>query len=147
MILVVQSLWNRTITDRLAEGAAQLLREADLPYQILQVPGALEIPLAIQWAQDAAVKKHSPLRGVIACGTVVKGDTYHFEIVANESSRKLVDLSLELKIPITNAILAVYNVEQAIERTGGNSKFQNKGEEAAEALVAMLKIQHQLHAH
>lgn len=145
MILIVQSLWNRSITDRLSEGAANLLKEADLPYQIIHVPGALEIPLAIQWAFDASTKKQTMVRGAIACGTIVKGDTYHFEVVANESARKLMDLSLELKIPITNAILAVYDVEQAIARTGVSPKFQNKGEEAAEALVAMLKLQHSFH--
>lgn len=145
MIVIVQSLWNRSITDRLTEGAAAVLKKADLAYSVVQVPGALEIPLAVQWAYDASMKTQAPLRGAIACGTIVKGDTYHFEIVANESARKLSDLSLELKIPVTNAILAVYQVEQAIERAGNNSKFQNKGEEAAEALVAMLKLSSTFH--
>jgi 6,7-dimethyl-8-ribityllumazine synthase len=68
-------------------------------------------------------------------------------MVANESARKLMDLSLELKIPITNAILAVYQVEQAIERSSENTKFQNKGEEAAEALLAMLQLKKSIDAH
>ena len=139
MILVVQSMWNESITGEIAKGAEKVLQEKDVSYEVIQVPGALEIPLAIKWAWTKARRNQSEVWGVIACGTVIKGETHHFEIVANESARKLSDLSLELSLPIANAILAVYNTEQALERIGG--KHGHKGEEAADAVLSMRRLQ------
>ncbi len=139
MILIVQSLWNEAITSKLVEGAQQILDQNKLKYEVLQVPGALEIPLAIQWKRE---KLKGKLLGAIACGTVVKGDTYHFEIVANESARGLTVVSLQSGMPISNGILTTYNLTEALERAGG--KMGNKGEEAALALLAMLKIKKKL---
>jgi 6,7-dimethyl-8-ribityllumazine synthase len=135
MILIVQSLWNESITRALVNGAIETLRGKNLEFKLIQVPGALEMPLAIDWA----CQKNN-FDGVIACGAVIKGKTHHFEIVANESARALVDLSLRLKIPIGNAILAVYHLDQALERVGG--EHGNKGTEAAEAVLAMLALRH-----
>lgn len=134
MILIVQSLWNASVTSELATGAERILAKHDYRIKTVQVPGALEIPLAVQWYFDKW-----PVKGVVACGTVIRGETHHFDIVANESSRALVDLSIKLKIPIGNAILAVYHQEQALERIGG--KYGHKGEEAAQAVLDMLNLQ------
>lgn len=135
MILIVQSLWNESITDKLVEGAVNVLEKQKIPYRHVQVPGALEIPLAI-----AAERKRlkSKLTGAIACGTVVKGDTYHFEVVANESARAITQLSVDKRLPIGNAILATYSIDQALERAGG--KKGNKGEEAAHAVIQMVAL-------
>jgi 6,7-dimethyl-8-ribityllumazine synthase len=136
VILIVQSLWNEAITEKLAAGAAKYLSERKMEYEIVQVPGALEVATAIQWY----AKKN--IQGAIACGTVIKGDTYHFEVVANESARALTELTLKFDFPIANAILCTYQIEQAVERAGG--KKGNKGEEAAEALVQMLQLKERL---
>lgn len=133
MILIVQSQWNASISDALSQGAEKVLKEADISYRLLKCPGALEIPLAIQWASEKV-----SLSGAIACGCVIRGDTYHFDIVANESARLLGDLGLKLGIPIGNAILTVYDRNQAYERIGG--KHGHKGEEAAQAVLQMLQI-------
>jgi 6,7-dimethyl-8-ribityllumazine synthase len=133
MILIVQSLWNEAITSKLCEGAAQYLKSKKIPYEIVQVPGALEIPLAIAYR----AKKKPGLKGAVCVGTVVKGETFHFEIVANESARALTQLSMDLMMPIGHGILATYDVDQALERAGG--KYGNKGEEAARAVVSMLQ--------
>jgi len=135
MILIIQSLWNEAITQKLVTGAQKLLDSKKYKHKLIQVPGALEIPLAMQWA----LKKHkAKVLGVITCGTVVKGDTYHFELVANESSRQIADLSLKFNIPVGHGILATYDIDQALERAGGTKG--NKGEEAAEAVVEMLEL-------
>ena len=141
MILIIQSLWNEAITEKLVDGAKRFLKSKDLACEVVQVPGALEIAPAIQWFAN---KKNSSLSGAIACGTVVKGDTYHFEIVANESARALTELSLKYDFPITNAILTVYQIEQAIERTHQEGKFGNKGFQAAEALFDMLQLKERI---
>src|SRR5690606_26429721 len=135
MILIVQSLWNEAITDKLAKSAERTLTQHHVEFETIQVPGALEIPLAVNWAATSPKRK---IDGVIACGTIVRGETYHFEIVANDSARALMELSLKYNIPIANALLATENIEQAIERTGG--KHGDKGEEAAKAVLQMLEL-------
>ena len=135
MILIVQSLWNEAVTDKLVEGAQHVFRTKKIAHQIVQVPGALEIPLTILAART---KFKSKLKGIVACGTIVKGDTYHFEVVANESARGLTEVSLKTGLPIGNAILACYDIDQALARSGG--KHGNKGEEAAHTVLDMLEI-------
>jgi len=138
VILIVQSLWNKSITTELALGAQNFLKNREIDCEIIKVPGALEIPLAIQWAFDRAKHEQSTFEGAVACGVVLKGDTYHFEIVANESARALTEISLALRLPIGNAILACYEVQQALDRAGG--KLGNKGLEAAAAIVDMIDL-------
>lgn len=137
MILIAQSLWNRTITDALRLGAEKTLREKNLSFEVIQVPGALELPLAIKWFYEKSRSSSSSLEGIVTCGCVIKGDTYHFEIVAQESARALTQLSLDMNIPIGNGVLTTYTTEQALERTKGN---MNKGTEAALAVVEMLQL-------
>ncbi|MBN8556003.1 MAG: 6,7-dimethyl-8-ribityllumazine synthase [Deltaproteobacteria bacterium] len=142
MILIVQSLWNEAITEKLVDGAKSFLKSKDLSCEVIQVPGALEMATAIQWYANK--KTPAKISGVIACGTVIKGDTYHFEVVANESARALTELSLRYDFPITNAILTVYQIEQAVERTNQEGKFGNKGFQSAEALVDMLQLKERI---
>ncbi len=139
MILIVQSEWNSSITDQLLEGAERVLKQASLEYVVEKVPGALEIPLAVKWAAESRSKQ---ITGAIALGCVIKGETYHFDLVANESARKIIDLSTELSLPIMNGILTVYDLAQARDRIGG--KHGHKGEEVAQALLTMLKLRKRL---
>ncbi len=140
MIVIVQSLWNKSLTDLLTTGAQEFCKANNQAHFTLQVPGSLEIPLAIQWAAQNG--KTGSVTGAIACGVIVKGETLHFDLVAQESARALMDLSLSLEIPIGNAILPAYTVDQAIERCGG--KHGNKGQEAAEAVIKMLDLRRTL---
>lgn len=141
MILIVQAEWNASVTDALAKAAIQSLEKANYSYQHLRVPGALEIPLAIKWAWAEGQRRQKPIEGAVALGCVIRGETYHFDLVANDGSRALSDLSLDLRIPIGHGVLAVYEQKQAVDRAGGAS---NKGTEAAEAVIAMLKLKAQI---
>jgi 6,7-dimethyl-8-ribityllumazine synthase len=125
---VAVASWNQGVTDRLLQGAVDRLQEMDVTeITILRVPGALELPVAakslIENGCDAA----------IAIGTVVKGDTDHYEIVVRESTAGIAAVALETGIPVANAILAVHEYAQAVERAGEGGA--NKGAEAAEAAV------------
>src|SRR5674476_1296545 len=96
------------------------------------VPGALEVPAAIAIAVDAAQRKRAPYDGVVALGCVIQGETYHFELVSNESARGLMDLSVSRQLAIGNGILTVDNEAQARARSTDDGR--NKGASAARAL-------------
>ena len=134
MILVIKSRWNESDTDKLSEAAESYLRERNYEVESVTVPGALEFPLTAAWYAE---KYQEELQGVVLCGSIIRGDTYHFDLVANESHRALLDLSLQWKIPFGFAILACNTTEQAIERSLGS---KNKGIEAAQAVVVMLEL-------
>ena len=115
----------------LLQGAVAELRVAGVGHDVLTVPGALEIPAAIAIAFDAAEKNGKPYDAAIALGCVVRGETFHFEIVAMESSRGLMDISINRRIPLGNGILTVNTEEQAWGRA--KSDDLNKGGDAARA--------------
>lgn len=143
-ILIVEARYYDNYADALLSGAKRVLDEAGAQYDVLTVPGALEVPAAIAMALDAAVKKRAPYDGVVALGCVIQGETYHFEIVSNESARGLMDLSLERQIPLGNGILTVDTEAQAQARLGG--AHGHKGEDAARAALAMAKLKRDLAA-
>ena len=136
-ILLVCSPYYKDITSNLIRGATDLLISNSVDYKILNVPGALEIAPAIKLVLDKSLKK-SLFDGFVALGCVIKGETYHFEIVANESSRALTDLSIKKSIPIGNGILTVSNKDQAIKRSDPNQL--NKGAGAALACLSLINI-------
>jgi 6,7-dimethyl-8-ribityllumazine synthase len=137
MILVLRSRWNESITSSLEEAAIRHLENNGFKTQSSAVPGALEFPLAVEWF----AQKHSDeLQGVVVCGTIIRGDTYHFELVANESHRALMDISVRRQLPIGHAILACDTIEQAVARSEGS---KNKGIEAAQAVIEMLQLKKQ----
>jgi 6,7-dimethyl-8-ribityllumazine synthase len=107
-------------------------------YDVVTVPGALEIPAAIAIALDAADKTDAPYDAAIALGCVVRGETFHFEIVSMESSRGLMDISINRRIPLGNGILTVNTDAQAWERARLGEL--NKGGDAARAALAMLRL-------
>ena len=123
------------------EGAIKVLKSNSVEYKVLNVPGALEIAPAIKLVIDKSIKKPM-FDGFIALGCIIKGETYHFEIVANESSRALTDLSLNYSIPIGNGILTVSNLDQAIKRS--DPLQSDKGADAAMACISLINIKNNI---
>jgi 6,7-dimethyl-8-ribityllumazine synthase len=141
-MLIVEARYYEHIADALLRGATAAFDEAGAQYDRIAVPGALEIPAGIAFAVEAAARKRDPYDGVVALGCVISGETYHFEIVSNESARGLTELALSRQLPIGNGILTVENEPQAVARAGGNKG--NKGAEAARAALAMVKLKRSL---
>lgn len=128
-ILIIEARFYDKISDLLLRGAKAQLEEEGAEYDVVTVPGALEIPATIRFNKD----KYD---GFVALGCVIRGETYHFEIVANESARGITDLSISYSLAIGNGILTVENEEQAIHRAG---KW-DKGGHAANAALELIKI-------
>jgi 6,7-dimethyl-8-ribityllumazine synthase len=136
--LIVEARFYDDIQDALLQGAVAELDAAGVTYDVVTVPGALEIPAAIAIALDAADKTDAPYDAAIALGCVVRGETFHFEIVSMESSRGLMDISINRRIPLGNGILTVNTDAQAWERARLGEL--NKGGDAARAALAMLRL-------
>jgi 6,7-dimethyl-8-ribityllumazine synthase len=136
-MLIVEARYYDHIADRLLEGARAVLDEAGVEYDVVTVPGALEIPSAIAMACDA-----TPYAGAIALGCVIEGETYHFEVVSNESARGLMHLAVRERLAVGNGILTVDNEAQALDRLGG--AHGHKGAEAARAALAMARLKRDL---
>ena len=135
-IAIVVGRFNSFIVDSLLSGALDILRRAgiaDADITVSHVPGALEIPLAVQTFAESGKSD-----AVIALGAVIRGATPHFDIVAGESARALSSLSLAHSVPIMNAILTTDTMEQAVERAG--TKAGNKGAEAALGALEMISL-------
>ena len=140
-ILLVCSPYYKDIASNLIKGASDLLESKSVDYKILNVPGALEIAPAIKLVLDKSLKNPF-FDGFVALGCVIKGETYHFEIVANESSRALTEISINYSIPIGNGILTVYNKDQAIVRSDPNQL--NKGADATLACLSLINIKNSI---
>lgn len=132
-ILIVEARFYGHLNDMLIAGAKAAIDAAGHEAEVLTVPGALEIPGAIALALES-----DQYDGFVAIGVVIRGETYHFEIVAGESARAIMALTLD-GIAIGNGILTVENEVQALVRADPAQK--NKGGEAAEAALALLKLQ------
>lgn len=141
-MLIVEARFYDTISDELLRGATRVLDEANARYDRITVPGALEIPPAIAIAIDAARRRRAPYDGVIALGCVISGETYHFEVVSNESARGLMDLAVNERLPIGNGILTVENEAQAHARA--RVEEGNKGAAAARAALTMVALKQTL---
>ena len=139
-ILIVQAGFNRELIDALRAGATAVLEKADVEFDVVTVPGALEIPAAIACALVGADETDDGVDydGFIALGCVIRGATGHYDIVAGESSRALMDLSVQEAIAIGNGILTVENDEQAWERA--DPKRLDKGGAAAAAVLSMVAL-------
>lgn len=130
--LIVEARFYDHLNDQLIAGAKAVLKAAGHKAEVITVPGALEIPAAISLA-DAT----GDFDGYVAIGVVIRGETYHFEIVAGESARGIMALTMD-GIPIGNGILTVENEEQALVRADPAQK--DKGGEAAKAAIALLAL-------
>jgi 6,7-dimethyl-8-ribityllumazine synthase len=137
-LLVVAARFNVDIVEMLRGGALAVIEKAEAQADVVEVPGALEIPAAVVIALDAAAQAGRPYEGVVALGCVIRGDTYHFEIVANESSRALMELSTARGLPLGNGILTVENHAQALERA--DPRHGDKGADAALAALALIRL-------
>jgi 6,7-dimethyl-8-ribityllumazine synthase len=140
--LIVEARFYDDIQDALLQGAAAELNAAGVGYDVITVPGALEISAAIAMALDAGDSTGKAYDAVIALGCVIRGDTIHFEIVAIESSRALMDLAVARRIPLGNGIITVNTEAQAWARARVSEL--NKGGDAARAALAMLRIKRHL---
>ena len=129
-ILIVSSNYYSDISSNLEKGSMDTLKENGYLYDLINAPGCFEIPFIIK----ENIKNYI---GFISLGCIIKGETYHFEVIANETSRKIMDLSVDNKIPIGFGILTCYNLNQAIVRSDTNQL--NKGREAALACIKLLK--------
>ena len=141
-MLVVESRFYNHIADSLLQGATAALNEAGADFDRVEVPGALEIPIAIAIAVETARKKRAPYDGVVALGCVIQGETFHFDIVAMQSARALIDLSVVQQLPAGNGILTVDNEAQALKRA--DPAQGDKGGEAARAALALARLKRQL---
>ena len=134
-VLLVCSPYYKDITQNLIIGAIKVLRSNSVEYKIINVPGALEIAPSIKIYSEKS-SKEILFDGFVALGCIIRGETYHFEIVSNESARALSDLSITYSLPIGNGILTVENKEQAIERS--DPLKLNKGAGAALACLSLI---------
>ena len=132
-ILIIEARFYDKISDKLLGGAKRALEAANCKYDVISVSGALEIPAVIAMAAESKKPKYD---GFVALGCVERGETYHFEIVANESARAIMDLTVNKKLAIGNGILTVENEKQALERAGK----QDKGGFAANACLQLIEI-------
>jgi 6,7-dimethyl-8-ribityllumazine synthase len=131
-ILIVEARFYDHLNDLLLEGARAAIEEAGHSHETITVPGALEIPGAVALAADS-----EQYDGFVALGVVIRGETYHFEIVAGESARGLMALSMD-GLAIGNGILTTENEAQALTRARRHEK--DKGGEAAKAALAMIAL-------
>jgi 6,7-dimethyl-8-ribityllumazine synthase len=133
---ILASRWNPRITDALVAGARKALAEhgiAEDAIDLVRVPGAWELPLAA--ARVAAAGRHAAL---IALGCVVRGDTRHYEHIADGCAQGLMRVALDHRLPVCNGVLAVEVHEDAVKRAGGS--LGNKGEEAALVAIEMTQL-------
>lgn len=132
-VMIVEARFYNDIADHLLDGAREELERSGATYDVFQVPGALEIPAAVKFAAECG-----RYDAYVALGTVIRGETTHYDTVANESSRGLMNLSIDDKLALGNGILTVENHEQAMDRADKSRK--NKGGGAAQAALEMLAL-------
>lgn len=130
---IVASRFNEDISGALLEHARGAARKAGVDPVVVSVPGALEIPLALQWMAQSG-----RFDALVALGAVIRGETHHFEVVANESARGVMDVALECGVPVANGILTTEDEAQAKARLA-------KGAEAVHVALEMAKLKAKLH--
>ncbi len=132
-ILVVEARYYEALADELLAGAMAAIEAVGARATVVTVPGALEIPSAV-----AILCEAEPYDAVVALGCVIRGETGHYDIVAGESARALMDLSVARRLPLGNGILTVETMKQAKVRARVSE--MNKGGGAAEAALAVLAL-------
>src|SRR6478735_198117 len=137
-VLVVEARFYDKLADELLAGTTAVLEEAGCRVDVVTVPGALEIPTAIVIGLRAADEAIDPYEAVVALGCVIRGETGHYDIVAGESARALMDISVARRLPLGNGILTVETEAQALERA--RVSRLDKGGGAAQAALAVLAL-------
>jgi 6,7-dimethyl-8-ribityllumazine synthase len=139
-IAVITTSWNEIITEKLLSGALKALNDRgvkDESITVVKVDGAFEIPITC-----SALVKSGKYDGVVALGCVIRGETPHFDFVAGECSRGIMEIMLECGVPIGFGLLTTDNTEQAFARSGGGKG--NKGYEATTTMLNMISILEQI---
>jgi 6,7-dimethyl-8-ribityllumazine synthase len=138
LVVLVKTEWNATIVDELENGCKKILQQYGVAFKTIIVPGAVEIPFAIQqcWANSNAPS------AFIALACVIRGGTPHFDYVCQSITQGITQLNLSVEVPTIFGVLTVDNDEQAKERTGG--VHGHKGEEAAITALKMIVLNQQL---
>ncbi|KRB44366.1 MAG: 6,7-dimethyl-8-ribityllumazine synthase [Pseudomonadota bacterium] len=145
-ILIVEARFYDDLADELLKAAADVITAHDAEYDVISVPGALEIPGAIAIAEEGGSRPTGRrYDGYVALGTVIRGETYHFEIVSNESARGIMDLAVGKRLAIGNGILTVEDESQAWARAKASEG--DKGGGAARAALDMIELKRQLLGH
>ncbi len=137
---IVASRFNDFIVSHLIDGALDILKRHGVKEEhvnIIRAPGAFELPKITK-----LVAQSKKFDGVICLGALIKGETYHFDVLSNEVTKGLAQLNLELEVPISFGILTTENIEQSIERAG--TKSGNKGAEAAMTCLEMIDLCRQM---
>ena len=135
-VTLVVSRYNNFVVDRLLEGCLATLKSGGISEDnicLVQVPGAFEIPVAVK-----RVINSGEVDAVITLGAVIRGETPHFDIIANECARGIGSIAIETAVPVVFGVLTVDNVEQAMDRSGDEES--NKGSEAAQTALDMLSV-------
>lgn len=144
-IVIVKTDWNAEIVDALEEGAKRILEQNNITEVVtVSVPGAVEIPFAIKTYWNTMKYKDNRPHAFIALGTVIRGDTPHFEYVCQAVTTGITQLNLDLPVPSIFGVLTVENEQQAKDRIGG--MHGHKGEEAALTAIKMIQWMRQIKA-
>lgn len=137
-VLVVEARYYEDIANELLAGARAAIEAVGAEARVFTVPGALEIPAAMAILLKAGERRGEPYDAAVALGCVIRGETGHYDIVAGESARALMDLSVAERLPLGNGILTVETMEQALIRARVSQ--MNKGGGAAEAALSLVAI-------
>ena len=142
-VLIVEARYYNDLSDQLLAGAKRALQAAGAEFNVITVPGALEIPTAIALAEESG---RFPVGvrydGYVALGSVIRGETYHFEVVSNESARGIMDLGVQHRLCIGNGILTTEDEDQAQWRADPNQG--DKGGAAARACLDLISLKRRL---
>ena len=145
-VLIIEGRFYEDIVDELVKGAVAVLEAEGVTYERVSVPGAMEVPLALGLALNAGtVGEGWRHHGIIALGCVIRGETSHYEIVANESAHALMRLAVENGLALGNGILTVENRDQAWVRAKVDGK--DKGGDAAKACLSLMNIRERFERH
>ncbi|MCY3505291.1 MAG: 6,7-dimethyl-8-ribityllumazine synthase [Chloroflexi bacterium] len=139
-VCIVVAQWNASVTYKLLDGAKAGLGERGVrpdDITVAWVPGSFEVPPATRWAAESG-----NYDAVIAIGTVIRGETDHYEHIAGQAAAGIMETSQETGVPVAFGVLTCDTAEQALDRAGG--KHGNKGEEAAEAAIQMARLRERL---
>jgi len=140
--LIVEARYYEGVGADLLTGATRAFAAAGAKHEIIRVAGALEIPAGLSIALDAAEAAGSPYDGAVALGCVIRGETFHFEIVAGESARALMDMSVRRKLALGNGVLTTETIAQAQERA--DPARGDKGGDAARAAIGLALLKRKL---
>ena len=137
-VLIIEGRFYDKIADMMADGASEELTKRGATFERITVPGALEIPQVLASAAAARAAGRTQFDGAIALGCVIRGETFHYDIVCNNANHWLMEVAINQDVPVGNGILTVESEAQAIERAQGGAA--GKGGDAARACLKLIEI-------